>query len=146
MTDLRKGIIDFGDVVVTHNTTKEMLINLFGDELSKMSTDTDIKFLRSFYIDKTKFSVWFYFNKLYQLSSIKLSPHLDYSSEKWDRTGQQEERRAFCDKWLYEQLGAPQRNLGGAEYVFDNLRISCVTHTDQHNGADAGYIVITYLR
>ena len=80
------------------------------------------------------------------ISRIQMRPCINYKSEKWDRTGQQEERRAFCDKWLYEQLGAPQRNLGGAEYIFDNLRISCVTHTDQHNGADAGYIVITYLR
>ena len=146
MTDLSKGIIDFGDVVVTPDTTKKELIGLFGEKLSKISTDTDIKFVRPFCVCENQFSVWFYFNKLYQLSSIKLSPYIDYKSENWDRTGQQEERREFCDKWLYEQLGEPQRNLGGAEYIFDGLRISTVTHFDQHNGADAGYIVITYLR
>lgn len=144
MTDLSKGIIDFGEIVVTPTTTKDELLKVYGDKLSSISTDTWIKFKRSFIVDNHEFSCLFIFNNDLRLSSIRLTPYIDYKSEDWDRTGRQAERREFCDKWLYEQLGEPKANLDGAVYQYKDVRIACVTHFDIHQGADAGYIVITY--
>lgn len=144
MTDLSRGIITFEEMEITPRTTKQDLLNVYGDKLSKVSIDKVLKFKRTFKIDNYEFSCWFYFDDNYNISSIKLTPYIEYKSESWDRTGQQEERRQFCDKWLFDRLGEPDLNRGGAEYNFDSVRISCVTHFDQHNGADAGYIVVTY--
>ena len=146
MTDLSKGIIELEEMTITPETTKQEFDEKFGPVISPASCQTIVYLLKLSAVDNTLFGATFMFNDNGHISSVKLSPYIKYKSEKWDRTGMQEERRQFCDQWLFERLGEPGRNLGGAEYVFDNLRISCVTHFDLHNGADAGYIVITYLR
>lgn len=145
MTDLKNGIIDFGDIIVTRETTREDLLLAFGDKLSGLSNDKYMRFKRLFTVSGHQFGCGFWFNKTGLIESVEMTPLINYKSEDWDRAGQQEERRVFCDRWLLNFLGAPKRNLGGAEYIFEDLRISCVTHTDIHHGPDAGRIVITYL-
>lgn len=146
MTDLRKGVLELQEMTITPNTAMPDLMKVYGEWLNKsMSNSRFLDFNRLFQVENHEFMIMFSFNDAGKIETIQLWPTVQYKSEKWDRTGMQEERRQFCDKWLLERLGEPDRNLGGAEYVFKDLRVSCVTHFDLHNGADAGYIVITYL-
>ena len=145
MTDLSKGFIRLNEMMITPDTTKDDLMRVYGEELNTlMSNATFLDFNRLFQIENHNFMVMFSLNEGGKISSIKLTPYINYKSEKWDRTGRQEERRQFCDKWLFDHLGDPILNNGGALYEFDAVRISCVTHFDIHQGADAGYIAITY--
>lgn len=145
MTDLSKGILDFGEIVVTPDTAKEELLSVYGEKLSLISTDKYLKFKRSFWVDGTEFSCLFVFDADNKLDYVKLSPYIDYKSEDWDRFGQQEERRRFCDKWLYERLGAPHKTLSGdIEYTFISHKIGCFSNNDIRDGGSAGYIVVTY--
>ena len=142
----KDDIITFGGIAISPKTTYSDFLSAYSAKLSPVSSQTTLRFKMLFLIDGNRFSCAFHFNESGLISRIKMSPDIEYKSEDWDRTGQQEERRQFCDAWLYDRLGEPDRNLGGAEYVYEHIRISCVTHFDQHNGADAGYIVVNYLR
>lgn len=146
MTDLYKGIITFEEMEITAQTTKQELLKGFEGFISPASGRNIIYLLKLLSVDGTRFGITFTFNDDESISTLQLTPYIQYTSEKWDRTGRQEERRQFCDKWLLDRLGEPDLNHGGAEYKFDTVRISCVTHFDQYNGADAGYIVLTYLQ
>lgn len=74
-----------------------------------------------------------------------MTPYIDYKSEDWDRLGQQDERRQFCDKWLFERLGEPHKTLNGdIEYSYNSHTISCFSNFDIRDGGNAGYIVIAY--
>ena len=146
MTDFKNGTLDFGDIVITKDTTRNDLMAVYGDKLSAISNDRYVRFKRLYTVAGHQFGCGFWFTKAGAIESIEMTPWIDYKSEEWDRTGRQEERRQFCDAWLFKLLGQPQRNIGGAEYIFEKVRISCVTHFDIHQGADAGEIVITYLR
>lgn len=146
MTDLSKGILDFGEIVVTPDTAKEELLAVYGEKLSPASNNTFLDFNMLFSIEGQLFMCLFCFGKNNKIEYVELTPYITYKSEKWDRTGRQEERRQFCDGWLYEHLGEAPRNLGGAEYVFEGIRIATVTHFDQREGADAGYIVVRVVR
>ena len=106
MTDLKKGIISFEEMEITPQTTKQDLLDVYGEKLSAVSVDKILKFKKSFTIDGQEFSCWFFVDDDYIISSIKLTPYIDYESEEWDRTGRQEERRQFCDKWLFERFSA----------------------------------------
>ena len=146
MTDLTQGVIDFGEIIVTPQTTKEELLAVYGKKLSPASNDILLDFNMLFSVEKQQFMCLFWFGKSETIEHVYLYPCITYQSPKGDRTGRQEERRQFCDRWLYKHLGEAPRNLGGAEYDFDGVRVSTVTHFDQHEGADAGYIAISVIR
>ena len=146
MTDLTKGIIEIDGFVITPKTNKNDLINTYRDKLSPISADKMIRFNRLFNIYGSLFGCLFCFDDEYEIQSLKLTPFIEYKSEEGDRTGQQEERREFCDKWLFDRLGAPHKILNrDIEYSYTNIRISCFSNYDIHHGANAGYIVIEYL-
>ena len=146
MTDLKKGIIDFGDIVVTKDTTREDLLHAYGDKLSAVSIDTYVRFKRLFTIAGHQFGCGFWFGKNGVIESIELTPFIDYKSEDWDRTGRQEERRQFCDKWLYDRLGEPHKIIfGDIEYTFQNVRVSCFSNFDVRDGGNAGFITVRYF-
>ena len=145
MTDLSKGIVSFDELIITPQTKKEDLLNSFGEKLSAASSDRSIKFKKSFFVDGFEFSCWFFFDENYKISSIQLTPYIDYKSEEWDRTGQQAERRKFCDKWLFERLGEPhQSTTNVTHYYFNIVEVYSLSHFDLREGADAGYIIIEF--
>ena len=140
-------IITFGKFAITPQTTSADLLSAYSAKLSPVSNQSTQRFKMLFWIDGSRFSCAFHFDESGLISRIKMSPDVEYKSENWDRTGQQEERRQFCDAWLYERLGEPHKDLSGdIEYTFSNVSISCFSNFDIHNGADAGYIVVEYLR
>ena len=147
MTDLKNGIIDLGDLTITRDTTKEGLLRVYGDVLSTISSDSWLRFKRLFTIDGHQFGCWFIFDQNGDITSVEMTPWIEYKSEEWDRAGQQEERREFCDKWLFEKLGFPhQPSTNVTLYSYEGLEIYSISHFDQRNGADAGHIVIRFLR
>ena len=146
MTDLRNGIIELEEMTITPDTTKEDLMRVYGEQLNKsMSTATFFDFNRLFHIENNEFMIMFSFENAGKIKSIQLWPTVQYKSEKWDRTGMQEERRQFCDKWLYDRLGEPHKVLNGdIEYSYNTHSISCFSNFDVRDGANAGYIVVAY--
>lgn len=146
MTDLTKGIIDFGDIVVSKDTTREDLLNAFGDKLSALSNETILDFNMAFTVENQLFGCMFYIGTDNKISHIEMRPFgLAYKSERWDRTGRQRERREFCDKWLFERLGPPQKEVSGdIEYTFVTHQIACFSNTDVRDGGNAGYIVVRF--
>lgn len=145
MTDLRNGIIELEEMTITSKTTKQEIDAKFGEVISPASSQNIVYLLKLSSVDDTLFGATFMFNNNGQISSVKLSPYIQYKSEKWDRTGMQEERRQFCDKWLFERLGEPHKILNGdIEYSYNSHSISCFSSFDVREGANAGYIVIAY--
>ena len=146
MTDLRKGIIDLGEITITPHTTKDDLLLVYGEKLNtNMSTSTFLDFNRLFHVDNDEFMIMFSFNTEGKIRAIQLWPTVQYKSESWDRTGRQEERRQFCDKWLFERLGEPVKISESVTlYEYEELEVYSFSHFDLRNGADAGYIVISY--
>lgn len=146
MTDLKNGIIDLGDIAVTRETTREDLLLVYGDNLSALSTDRYVRFKRLFTVDGNQFGCGFWFDEHCVLESIELTPYIDYKSEEWDRIGQQEERRSFCDKWLYDRLGEPHKIINGdIEYTFQNIKVSCFSNFDIRDAGNAGFITVRYF-
>lgn len=147
MTDLKNGIIEFEEMTITPSTTKADLMKVYGEKLNtSMSNDTFLDFNRMFRIDNHEFMVMFSLDRNGKVYSLEMWPTVQYKSERWDRTGRQEERRQFCDKWLADRLGEPHKTINGdVEYSFLNSKISCFSNFDVQNGANAGYIVVEYL-
>ena len=147
MTDLKNGILDFGDIVITKDTTRNDLMIVYGDKLSAISNDVYVQFRRLFTVAEHQFGCVFWFSKAGAIESIEMTPLIDYKSEDWDRTGRQEERRQFCDKWLLEQLGVPhEASTNVTLYKYRTTEIYSISHFDIRNGADAGHIVVKFLR
>lgn len=145
MTDLSKGIIKFKEMAITCNTTKREFLNCFSAIVSPASSDKLIYLNQLLTIDNTRFGAIFIFNENENISSLQLIPYIQYKSEKWDRLGQQKERREFCDKWLSERLGIPHKTVSGdIEYSFANCRISSFSNFDVRDAGNAGYITIVY--
>lgn len=147
MTDLKNGILDFGDIVITKDTTRNDLMAVYGDKLSSISNDVCVRFKRLFIVSGHQFGCFFWFAKNGTIESIEMTPWIDYKSEDWDRTGKQEERRQFCDKWLLEQLGAPHEvSTNVTLYKYQACEVYSYSHFDMREGADAGRIVVRFSR
>lgn len=145
MTDLRKGILSFDEMEVSSKMSKKEFLYKFKEIISPASGENIIYLMKLLTLDCFKFGVTFTFNDDGTLSTLKLSPYIQYKSEKWDRTGQQEERRQFCDQWLFERLGEGHKvTTNVTHYYFDNIEIYTLSHFDIREGADAGYIIIEY--
>ena len=142
MTDLKSGILEFEEMTITSQTTKKEFDIKFEKVISPASNQRFVYLLK---LDDTLFGATFMFADNGKISSVKLSPFITYKSEEWDRTGMQEERRQFCDKWLLDRLGTPHKTINGdIEYAFDSHTISCFSNFDIRDGANAGYIVVAY--
>ena len=145
MTDLAKGIIEFEEMTLTSQTTKQEFDKKFAEVISPVSNQQLVYLLKLSTVDNTRFGASFVFNSKGKLSSLKLTPYIQYKSEKWDRIGMQEERRRFCGKWLLERLGEPHKVINGdIEYLYQSHTISCFSNFDIRDGGNAGYIVIAY--
>ena len=147
MTDLSKGIVSFDEIQITSNTTKQEVLNYLADAISPVSGKNIVYLLKLLTIENTKFMVIFNFNDNGNIKSLQLTPYIQYKSEKWDRTGRQQERRQFCDKWLFERFGvAHQITTSVTHYFFESVDVYSLSHFDLREGADAGYIVVEFNR
>ena len=127
MIELKSGAFDFGSIVVTCDTTKSELLDAYRGTISesfsggnRVDLKKPIEFGRSFW--------WcvFTFSSSGVISSIELIPYgFEYRSEKWDMKGRQEERRQYCEGWLYFHLGAPHKQGERTEYKFDTVKYFC---------------------
>lgn len=138
MTDLSKGIIELDNFIVTPETKRDALATAFEDKLAAFSNANLVKFRRTFIIQGQEFSCFFFFDDTQRIKSIELTPCVEYKSDSDDRTGQQEERRQACNKWLFGQLGNPHKTVDGdVEYRYDGIYIGCFSDFDvryEHNG------------
>lgn len=146
MTDLKNGIIEIDGFEITNKTTKQELLEHYGNAVSSASSAYIVDLMQLSVVDNTHFGATFFFHENNKISGIKLVPYIQYASEEWDRTGQQEERRCFCDKWLFAKLGESHKIINGdIEYTFSSSRISCFSNYDIHDGANAGYIIVEFF-
>lgn len=139
-----EAIDSHGRIVISANTTLADMQGVYEENAFNSIFGGIVTLKMLFLVDGKPFNCTFYFDKDDRICSVKLVPCIRYTAEKWDRAARQEERRVFCDQWLLAHLGAPAKNVSGAEYELDGLRIVTVTHFDQIHGADAGYISVTY--
>lgn len=173
MTDLTKGIIEIegfnlkagvdlgcgynpspdkivscGKTTISSKTTSSELLSTYKEQFSpNMSCDTVLKFRMLFLICGIPFGCTFWFDNSGLISRIEMSPFIKYKSESWDRAGKQEERREFCDKWLFEQLGVPHKESANVTlYNYSNVEVYSISHFDLREGADAGHIIVKFLR
>ena len=147
MTDLSKGIIELENFIVTPETKRDALATAFEDKLAAFSNANLVKFRRTFIIQGQEFSCFFFFDDTQRIKSIELTPCVEYKSDSDDRTGQQEERRQACDKWLFEKLGIPHKeSVNVTLYYYPNVEVYSISHFDLREGANAGHIIVKYLR